>query len=142
MSYSLADKLYSNKPFTKTIEVLGRKVLFRMLGQSEEDEVTRRASANSFVELMELRKIPTLARAIIDIDGVTWPDFDEIKQRLTSKPPIPLELAVEAELRKPEYTQQIIAAFYVGYIDARSEYFQSLEGLKKNSTPTSQEPAG
>lgn len=137
MSYSLAEKLYANKPYTQPpADVLGLKVEFRTIGASEEVEIARSAASGTYLEFLQARQIPTLARAIRSLDGVEWKDFDEIKQRLRSNSETTLAQAVEAELRKPEYTQEVVAALFVAYADFQSGHRNAMEALKKSSAPT------
>lgn len=134
MSYSLVDKLYANKPYLETVDVLGRKVEFRVLSGQEEDEVLKASSANTYLELLQARRIPTLARAVKSIDGVEWKDFEEIKQRLRSNPELTLAQATEAELRQPVYAEDVVSSFYLAYTDFKFRYRETLDSLKKNST--------
>lgn len=143
MAYSLAEKLYANKSFTKTVEVLGLKVEFQRLSAPDEDEIIRSLNPSGYMDLFQARKIPTLARAIKRIDGVEWKDFDEIKQRLLSKPEPTLAQAIEAELRSPEkYPEEVVTALYIAYSDFLNEYRAVLEGVKKTSAPLNPETVG
>ena len=142
MSFSLADKLYSNKPYEKTVDVFGRKFTFRILGAQEEAEVVRFCGATTFIDLITARRIPTLARAIIAVDGEHWEECEEVKQRLRSdlKPSLPD--AVTQELQSPSYTENIVATLYLAYMGVKGEQQAELEDLKKNSAAQSPEPVG
>lgn len=153
--YSLAEKLFANKPYEEPAsEVMGLKVEFRPLSGSDEDDVVRSSSSNTFVELLQTRKIPTLARAIRSIDGVDIRDFDQIKQRLRSipeharmDPASPearrlLAQAVEAELKMPEYTEDVITALYAAYSAFDERRRAAHDRLKKTSAPPNPATAG
>lgn len=152
MAYSLAEKLFANKPYSEPpSDVLGLKVEFKVPSGEDEDDIIRQVApmSDSFLALLQLRKIPTLARAIRSIDGVPLEDFDEIKQRLSSEKPVDaaskrrlLAQAIEAELRKPEYTVEVITALHIAYSDFMERHRRSVEALKKTSIPPSPATAG
>jgi len=144
MSFSLADKLYADKQYEDTAEVLHRAFKFRALGQSEELEIARATNASTFVEYTEARKIPTLARAIVSIDGQPLAEADEIKQLLRSDGSgmTPVRAVERILTTNPAYTSQVIDAIYVAYAGFRAKYFTHLIGLKKNSDQAKAEPSG
>lgn len=145
MSYSLAEKLFANKPYSEPpVEVFGRKIEFKVPSGTDEDEIIRSASAQSesFVALLQAKKIPTLARSIKSIDGVDLKDFTEIQQRIRSQPETTLAQATEAELKGPNYTEEVITSLYVAYADFRQRHRDSVAALKKTSIPPSPETAG
>jgi hypothetical protein len=142
MTYSLVDKLYANRQFEEEVEILGLKVRFRVLSAAEEEQVGRAMKSENLLQMMQSRRIPTLARAIISIDGAALKDFDEIKQRLRDVPQPTLEEAIEQELRGPKYTEEVISDLYVAYSDFRGRYRQHLDSLKKSSQETSPAVAG
>lgn len=145
MAYSLAEKLFANKPYSEpATDVLGLKVEFKVPSGADEDEIIRSASAqsDSFVALLQARKIPTLARAIRSIDGVELKDFTEIEQRLRSKPETTLAQAIEAELKGPNYTEEVVTSLYVAYAEFRQRHRDAVSALKKTSIPPSPETAG
>ena len=143
MSFSLREKLFGQE-HTATIEVLGRQFSVRTLSMPEEVEVTRSVGAiNTYWEYLEARKIPTLARGIVAIDGVSCRDFDEIKQLLRTNPQLTLIQALESELRDTSlYPEEVITAIYGEYAKFRAEFRQKLDALKKNSPPTNPAPTG
>lgn len=134
MGYSLVDKLYAGKPFTETADVLGRKVEFRVLSGKQEDEVISSSSTTSYLDMLASRRIPTLARVIVSIDGIGWKDFEEIKQRLRSNPETPLVQAITEELKGDAYTDEILSELYAAYNETKLHYKKTLEDLKKNLT--------
>jgi hypothetical protein len=145
MAYSLAEKLYANKPYSEPAsDVLGLKVEFRVPSAAEEDEIARAVSgqSESFVAMLQLRKIPTLARAVRSIDGVEFKDFEEVKQRLHSNKDLTLAHAVEAELRGTEYTEEVITSLYMAYADFRQRHRDALASLKKTSAQLNPVTAG
>lgn len=142
MAYSLAEKLYANRPYEETVDVLGLKIKFRVLSAADEDQIVASSGAQNFLVLLATRKIPTLARAIVSIDGVRWEDFDEIQQLIRSNPGMTLTQATERELSSPKYSDEVVSQLYLAYNDFHGRYKVSLEGLKKNSTPPSPVTAG
>ncbi len=144
MSFSLADKLYAEKQYEDIMEVLGRKFKFRALGQSDELEIARVTSASTFIEYTEARKVPTLARAIVNIDGQPLAEADEVKQLLRSEKSgmTPVQAVERILATNPAYTSQVIDAIYVAYAGFRAKYFTYLIGLKKNSDQAKAEPSG
>lgn len=142
MAYSLVDKLFANRQFEEEVEILGLKVRFRVLSAAEEEQVGRVMKSENLLQMMQSRRIPTLARAIVSIDGVALKDFDEIKQRLRDVPQPTLEEAIEHELRGVKYTEEVISDLYVAYSDFRGRYRQHLDSLKKSSQETSPATAG
>ena len=142
MAFSLKDKLFANKSYSETIEILGRKITFEPLGGQQESEIAQQCPANTFIEYSEMRKIPTLARVIVAIDGQSWKDCEEIQQRLRSDPKPTLVSAVEEELKSPAYKVPVINALYIAYTEVYGRYRQSLDTLKKSSDKTTAASAG
>lgn len=143
MGYSLAEKLYANKPYRKIVEVLALKIEFQRLSAADEEEIARSISVDSLLALIQARRIPTLARSIKSIDGIEWKEFDEVKQHLRSNPGSSLAQAIEVELKSPEkYPDEVVSALHGAYTDFASEYRQVLEGLKKTSAPLNPVTAG
>lgn len=142
MSFSLSDKLYANKPYEETVPILGRKITFRVLSGQEESEIARRCGASSIIELIQTKRIPTLARAITAIDDAGWKEADEIKQLLHSNPEWSLVEAVESELRKSKYTDDVLGVLFAGYNDIREKYRSELSKLKNDLNQPSPESVG
>lgn len=144
MGYSLVDKLYANVTYTETVEVLGRKMEFKPLDPQAEVEVSRTSGdAANMMEILQRRRLPTLARGITLIDGVPWSDYDEIKQRLRSNPGMTLAQAVEQELSDPgRYSDDVVQIMFEAYQGFKLRHRENLEALKKSSTPLSPVTAG
>ena len=75
MSISLLEKL-AGKTEEMVADYNGLKIVFRTLSQKEYDEILR---INPRADLfgLELTKIPTLARAIVSIDGMKFEGYSE-----------------------------------------------------------------
>jgi len=143
-TFSLAEKLYANKSYEDTVEVLGRKFTFKPLSSTDEIDISRQVDAASFVHFSEARKIPTLARCIVKIDGQTWQESEEIQQLLNSKSEsgVTLVQAVERELSKSHYTSQIIDMIYLSYANFRVRYMDQIAQVKKSSNKEKAAVAG
>jgi hypothetical protein len=144
MGISLLEKLYSNKIYEETVDVIGLQVRFRTLSATEEEDVLRLAAQPnaSMLEILQGRRIPTLARAIVSIDGTEWKDFDEIQQILRSEPKSTITQAVEKELRGPRYTDEVVSALNLAYGEFRQRYRAQLDAVKKSSNLQNPETVG
>ena len=86
--------------------------------------------------------IPTLARAIVSIDGLGFDAFSEIqalKREFPTKPTVEL---VEKFLSNPDISFLPVNALYTAYAEVVEEQQKELESLKKNSTALNPEPSG
>lgn len=138
-NYSLTAKLLG-KPFVQSKTVLGLLVEYRILTNPERVEVWKKIPGADLLSAPEAMAIPTLARAIVSIDGVPWEKFAEIQELQkvdTNKATVDL---VEVHLSK--YPYPTINELYAGYLDVSTDYQQQLEDLKKNSKVTNPEPSG
>ena len=138
-SYSLVDKLLG-KPKVTEKEVLGRKVVYRVLTNSERVTVWRKSPVQDAISAPEAAAIPTLARAIVSIDDVSLSQFQEIQQLQQKFPTTHLADLIEEHLQSYPFT--VINELYLGYIDVVNEQQAAFDELKKSSVIPNQEQSG
>ncbi len=139
-SYSLIDKLFG-KPVSSTKEVMGMKVQYRILTNPERVQIWRKCPTTDVLATPEVIATPTLARAIVSIDGVVWSDFKEIQELKKEKPGATVEELVEEHLSKA-YPFPVVNELYIAYIQVVDEFQAQLEKLKKSSADQSPEQSG
>lgn len=138
---SLLDKLLG-KPQAVFKEVIGKKIEFRILTNRERVSIWLTHPTANLMATPEVIAIPTLARAIISIDGYTWDQFKDVKEFLDVNKSKTLVEAVETYLSSSSIPYQIIMELYSSYVEVCDEYQTKLDELKKNSEKQSQEQFG
>ena len=74
-------KLFGER-FKKEYSFKGSKIVMQYLTQEEALECSRRASGGDVIYQMNSLKVPTLARAIVSMDGIRWEQTDEVIELL------------------------------------------------------------
>lgn len=138
---SLMSKLMC-KPVLTTKQVLGMQVQFRLLTNPERVEIWRKHTTQDLLSAPEAVAIPTLARAIVSIDGTRLADFGEIDKLKEANPAVSTVELIEKHLSSAEYPFPVINELYMAYQIFVEEFQQTLEELKKNSETTNPEPSG
>lgn len=139
--FSLVDKLVG-RPYTSVKEVLGKKIEFRILSTPERVSVWRKNGTADLMSSVEAIAIPTIARAILSVDGVPFGQFSEIKNLQRNSPQAPVVDLIEQYLSSPDVPFTLVNMLYGAYVDVVNEQQVELDKLKKNSTLTSPDPSG
>lgn len=130
---SLVDKLIG-KPASMVKKVLGMQIEFRILSNPERVEVWKKNTSSDVSIAPEAIAIPTLARAIVSVDGVTIDQFSEIQDLKKQNPSTPIVDLFEQHLSdKSSYPFPVINELYLAYFGVVNEYQMYLDELKKNS---------
>ena len=137
---SLIDTL-CGKPFVAKREVVGKQVEFRVLSNPERMAIWKRSPSTDLMSMSEAAVIPTLARAVVTIDGRAWKDFDEIQELERGNPRTPTVDLVEQHL-SGDYPFTVLDQLYSAYSTVVEEHQGYLKDLKKNSVKTIQEESG
>jgi len=147
MSTNLFEKLCGRH--TEKIYQLDKTLVkLRVLSQGDVDEVLRAVGADDFLAKGETVKRPTLARAIVEVDGRpvdTYPEISDIlKTRKENFPNEGLEIArkVAVEDFLGKLSPSVIEALYKAYGELQKEDSDNTEKLKKNWKVDSPEPSG
>jgi len=127
---SLLDKMFG-KPFVTDKMVLGQKVEYRVLTNPERVEVWRKHSTSDLLSAPEAIAVPTLARAIVAIDGKTWEQFKEIAEWKKAQPDVSITELVEKHLQ--DFPFPVINELYIAYAEVVDAFQKNLDELKKNS---------
>ena len=124
------------EPQTKIYEFMGQKVEFKTLRQQEVNEIMIRIP-RADTTMLELEKIPTLARAIVSLNNVPVEMFEEIREIVKDKPEVSIASAMEKILGRID--SDIINLMYGLYCEFREEMFKKREDLKNVSRNQSAE---
>lgn len=101
--------------------------VLKTLTQRELNEVMLRVT-RADITMLELQKIPILARSIISINGVPIEATDEVRQELDKNPGIDPKIAIENVLGNLDST--MLSILYGKYEDLRDETYQKRLELK------------
>lgn len=126
---NLVDALLGT-PEQKTYEFGGKKIVFRTLKQSEMNSIMM-SIGRADVTMLELEKIPVLARCIISIDGIPLEMFEEVREAIKENEKIDIPTAIEKILAKMD--TNTVGILYGIYIQFREECYLKKEQLKNSS---------
>ena len=140
-SWSITDKL-CGKPYRAVRTVMGVSIEFRVLSTGERVTVWRKYGTNDLMSSAEAIAIPTLARAIVSVDGKQLSTCSEIQALKKEFPTKTVEELVEQFLSGADISFLPINALYTAYAEVVEEQQKELEALKKTSTVLSPEPSG
>lgn len=147
MSVGLFEKLCGKKT-EDTFIYNGASIVFQALTQGDTDDILRSISGDDYLAKQETAKIPTLARAIVSIDGKplsAWGDIlTRVKQRKEIFPSensdIALQICTEEFLRT--LPASAVNTLYKAYGDLVERDRQENEKLKKAWASTQPELSG
>ena len=125
------DGTLCGKPFRAKKQVLGLTVEFRVLSTGERTTIWRTHGTNDLMSSAEAIAIPTLARAVVSIDGLGFEAFQEIQALKREFPTKPVVELVEKFLSDPDISFLPINALYTAYAEVVEEQQKELEALKK-----------
>jgi hypothetical protein len=120
-------KVLSGEPDQKEFKFGDKKIVFRTLRQSEMNEVMLKMPRTDLT-LIELEKIPILARTLVSIDGVDLKAFDEVREAIKKDDKIDVYNVVEDLLSKID--TNVINILYNIYTEFREESLKKRELLK------------
>lgn len=129
-------KVLSGEPDQKTFQFGDKKIVFRTLKQSEMNDVMLRLPRTD-LSMIELEKVPVLARSIVSIDGVDIKAFDAVRDALKKNDRADIYIAIEEILGQMD--TNIINILYGIYSDFRDESYKKREELKNASRVQSAE---
>lgn len=144
---SLFEKLCGRKT-VKTYKLDKTEVKLGVLTQQDRDEVLRLVSSDDLLAKSETIKCPTLARAIIEIDGKdvnTYPEIVTLYSARREKysgedPRMTQKVAIEMFLGT--LPSSVIEALFKAYSELSEMDVKETEGLKKNWKEESQDLSG
>ena len=136
---SLLDKLLG-RPFVALLDVLGKKIEFRILSNQERVEIWRNHPVSNLLTAPEAIAVPTLARAIVSIDGLTWEQFVEIQELRALNETMSVLEAVEKHLSAVPWP--VVMELYSSYMGVIEGFQKNLDDLKKNSETPNPAPSG
>lgn len=118
------------EPERKEFDFGGKKIVFRTLKQGEMNTIMM-GIGRADVTMLELEKIPVLARCIVSIDGVPVEMFEEVREAIKENEKIDIPTAVEKILEKMD--TNTVGILYGIYIQFREECYIKKEQLKNSS---------
>jgi hypothetical protein len=118
------------EPEQKEFEVGNHKIVLRTLKQVEINEVISRLP-RADLTMLELEKVPTLARSIVSIDGINPVGFDEIRVQVEKDKSINITSLIEEILSQMDST--VINVLFSMYSELREEAQKRKADLKKTS---------
>ena len=136
---SLLDKLLG-RPFVTVMTVLGKKIEFRILSNQERVEIWRLHPISNLMTAPEAIAVPTLARAIVSIDGLSWDQFTEVQELKSLTPTMSTLDAVEKHLSAIPWP--VVMEIYTAYMEVIEGFQKSLDDLKKNSANPNPDQSG
>lgn len=140
MENSLLDVLLGRpKPVVKL--VIGKSVEFRILTNGERGEILRNNPTANPLAAPEIIATPTLAKAIVSIDGIRWKDFQDVQELMNIRKESPIEVVV-AEYLASTFPFPVIQELYLAYLDVVNDYYNQIDALKKTSPEQNQELSG
>jgi hypothetical protein len=141
-NFSLVEKLFG-KPYTETKNVLGKQIQFRVLSNPERVQIWRKYPTTDLLTAPETIAIPTLARAIVTIDGVALAQFREIRDLAKVLPETSTIDLIEKHFSDQDlYPFTIINELYTAYTEVVGNHQIALAELKKNSAVATPELSG
>jgi len=140
MANTLLDVLLG-RPQSVVKQVIGKRVEFCILTNGERGEILRNNPTANLLAAPEVIATPTLARAIVSIDGIKWRDFQDIKDLANARKDASIETIV-AEYLSSTFPFPVIQELYLAYLDVVNEYYNKLDALKKTSPDQNQEQSG
>ena len=120
----------------KTYEFGGKKIVFRTLKQSEMNSIMMNIG-RADVTMLELEKIPVLARCIVSIDGIPVEMFEEVREAIKENEKVDIHSAIEKILAKMD--TNTVGILYGIYIQFREECYLKKEQLKNSLASQSAE---
>jgi len=114
----------------------GQKIVLRTLKQSEMNEIMMRIP-RADVTMLELEKIPTLARSIVSINGIPVEMFEEVRELTEGEGKEKTHIAIEKVMSR--WDTNTVTILYGIYIDFKEECYRKKEELKNSSASQSAE---
>lgn len=124
---SLIDAL-AGKSTQKEFKFGEQKVILRTLTQGEMNSVMQRIPRSDLMPMIELIKVPELARALVSINGVNVEAFDDFINETKKTPNKDKYLIIEEMLEKMDTF--VISALYNVYSSFKEEISKQKEELK------------
>lgn len=117
----LSEILFGSR-FEETYEIGGHKFTFQSLWKSEEVEVLRKTQGMDLYQALENCKIPTLARAILRIDGMALSASGEVQDEIKKNKDIDVVTACEIALSHQDGGAiDLLFSYYIKLKDAREK---------------------
>ena len=120
-------------PEEKEFELGKHKIILRTLSQDEVNQIIE-GLPRADLTMLELEKIPTLAKSIVSIDGINPTGFDEIRSKVEKDKATNISKAMEEILGQMDATT--ISILFSCYIDLREATQKKKEDLKKTTLKT------
>lgn len=132
ISALLGETVSKEFPFGK------HKVVLRTLEQDEIDEVMLKVARMDF-SMIELQKIPVLARSLVSIDGASVATFQEVRDAIKKNPKTDIVVIIEGVLGK--FDQGVINILYNLYLELLDIVDKERQELKNFSRVQSADPS-
>jgi hypothetical protein len=118
------------EPEKKEFPYGNQKIVIRTLKQSELNEIMMRIPRID-ATMLELEKIPTLARSMVSVNGMPIEMFEEVRELTEGSEKENTYSAIEKIMSK--WDTNTIGLLYGLYQDFRLECYKKKEELKNNS---------
>lgn len=133
VNVNLEDLLFGSQLIDEEFVVGGHKVKIRSLTSAEREEIMSLPvvrGSNGLIDKLEQIKRPTVARAVVSLDGIDWSNRDEIRKILDKNKGMTLYQAIEELLKSA--SSQTVNFLYELYLRVMSKERQALDQLKKD----------
>ena len=133
VNLNIEDLLFGSQLIDEEFVIGGHKIKIRSLTSAEREEVMSLPlvrGSSGLIDKMEQLKRPTVARAVVSMDGLDWSSRDEIRRILDKNKGMTLCQAIEELLKGA--SSQTINFLYELYLRVMTKERQAIDQLKKD----------